>query len=203
GWLGRPHDGVGVSAADVQQAITQGVAEAQRVRAQIRLPLDSRTRMVFAVADTTGAVLGLYRMPDATVFSIDVAVAKARNVAYYANPTQLQAIDARDPLGPNGSLGLPPGAALTNRTFRYLAEPRYPEGIDGMPPGPFSQLLDDPFGINAGNGLQVGPRLPASAFQSVVGHDSFNPETNFHDPFNLLNQNGIVFFPGSMPVYKP
>ena len=49
--------------------------------------------MVFAVTDRTGEVLGLYRMPDATVFSIDVAVAKARNVAYYADPTQLKPVD--------------------------------------------------------------------------------------------------------------
>ena len=32
-------------------------------------------------------------MPDATIFSIDVAVAKARNASYYANPDQLQPID--------------------------------------------------------------------------------------------------------------
>ena len=73
--------------------ITAGINQANRTRAAIRLPLDSRTRMVFAVTDQTGAILGLYRMPDATVFSIDVAVAKARNVAYYADPTQLQPID--------------------------------------------------------------------------------------------------------------
>src|SRR5262249_32814480 len=49
GWLVTPHDGVGISAADVTRVITQGVAEAQRVRAQIRLPAGVRTRMVFAV----------------------------------------------------------------------------------------------------------------------------------------------------------
>ena len=32
--------------------------------------------MIFAVTDKTGAVLGLYRMPDATYFSFGVAVAK-------------------------------------------------------------------------------------------------------------------------------
>ena len=149
--------------------------------------------MVFAVADRTGAILGLYRMPDATIFSIDVAVAKARNVAYYANAAQLQAIDQI----PN----VPPGTAFTNRTFRYVGQPRFPEGIDGAPPGPFSQLNDDP-GIDRNTGLQVGPPLPASAFQSVVGYDSFNPGTNFHDPFFLTNQDGIVFFPGSAPLYK-
>ena len=52
--------------------------------------------MVIAVADTAGNVLGLFRMPDATVFSIDVAVAKARNTAYYADPTALQKADKVD-----------------------------------------------------------------------------------------------------------
>jgi len=156
------------------------------------LPLDSLTKMVFAVADKNGDILGLFRMPDATIFSIDVAVAKARNVAYYADPNQLQPIDQVP--------GVTPGTAFTNRTFRYLAEPRFPEGIDGRPPGPFSILNDG--GANPANGLDVGPPLPASAFNSVLGHDAFNPGTNFHDPNNPQFQNGIVFFPGSSPMYK-
>jgi uncharacterized protein GlcG (DUF336 family) len=192
GWLVTPHDGVGVTAGDVTRIITDGVRQANITRAAIRLPLDSRTRMVFAVTDATGAVLGLFRMPDATIFSIDVAVAKARNVAYYANPAQLQPID---------NPGIPIGTAITNRTIRYLAEPRFPEGIDGDLPGPYSILTDG--GTNPLNGLQIGAPLPASAFlNSVQGHDAFFPETNFHDPFNLANQNGIVFFPGSAPLYR-
>jgi hypothetical protein len=95
---------------------------------------------------------------------------------------------------------VPAGAALTNRTFRYLAEPFFPTGIDSAPPGPFSILNDG--GANLHTGLEVGPPLPASAFQSVLGHDSFNPDTNFHDPFNPANQNGVVFFPGAIPLYK-
>src|SRR5204863_9638347 len=133
GWLVTPHDGVGVTAADVIQIITAGINQANRTRAAIRLPLDSRTRMVFAVTDQTGEILGLFRMLDATIFSIDVAVAKARNVSYYADATQLQVID---------NPGVPPGTALTNRTFRYLSQPRYPEAIDGDPPGPFSIFND-------------------------------------------------------------
>src|SRR5207244_10826363 len=119
--------------------VAQRIAESNRVRPQIRLstnpfsnisPLsDERTRMVFAVTDSTGAVLGLYRMPDATVFSIDVAVAKARNTAYYDDPAQLLAVDQVP--------GIPAGASFTARTFRFLSLPRYPEGIDGSPPGPF------------------------------------------------------------------
>jgi uncharacterized protein GlcG (DUF336 family) len=194
GWLVLPHDSAdgGLKAADVVAMITRGIAEANQVRAAIRLPLDSRAKMVFAVADNEGNILGLYRMPDATYFSIDVAVAKARNVAYYANPAQLQPIDQAP--------GVPAGTAFTNRTFRYLSEPRFPEGIDGFPPGPFS-ILNDP-GVNVHNGRNAGPPVPASFFQTVQGYDAFNPQTNFHDPFNTLNQNGIVFFPGSAPLYK-
>ena len=81
GWLVVPHAGLLLSQADVTQIIVQGIAEASLVRAQIRLPIGRRTKMVFAVTDNTGEVLGLYRMQDATVFSIDVAVAKARKMA--------------------------------------------------------------------------------------------------------------------------
>ena len=192
GWLVQPHDGDGITAAEVTQIINQGIQQATRTRAAIRLPLNSSTGMVFALADRQGEIVGLYRMPDATVFSIDVAVAKARNVAYYDNAALLQPIDQVP--------GLAPGTSLTARSFRFLAEPRFPEGIDGKPPGPFSILNDG--GADPLTGLQAGPRLPASAYQSVQGYDAFNPNTNFHSLGNPLNKNGVVFFPGSSAVYR-
>jgi uncharacterized protein GlcG (DUF336 family) len=192
GWLVVPHSGVGITATQALQAIVRGVTQATRTRAAIRLPLSSSARMVVAVTDLVGNVVGLFRMPDATVFSIDVAVAKARNVAYYANPLLLQPVD-RLP-------GIPRGVASTSRTFRFLSGPRYPDAIDFTPPGPFSTLNDG--GVNPRTGLRVGPPLPASAFRSVLGFDAFNPGTNFRDPLNILNQNGIVFFPGSAPLYR-
>ena len=89
GWLVQPRDAApgngGLTAADVTQIIENGIDAANAVRAAIRLPLGSTTKMVFAVTDTQGNILGLYRMPDATTFSIDVAVSKARNVSYYDN----------------------------------------------------------------------------------------------------------------------
>jgi len=191
GWLVVPHDGVGITAAQVNQMIQQGIAQADQTRSAIRLPLNQSAKMVFAVSDQEGNIVGLYRMPDATVFSIDVAVAKARNLAYYNNAAKLQPIDQLP--------GLAPGTAITNRTVRYAALPRFPEGIDSSPPGPFSILNDG--NVNPFTGVQVGPRLPASAFQSVQGYDAFNPGTNFHDPYNKKNQNGVIFFPGSSGVY--
>ena len=192
GWLVTPHAGDGLTADDVVNIVAQGISRANNTRAAIRLPIDRHVRMVYAVSDKEGNLLGLYRMPDATIFSIDVAVAKARNVAYYANPAKLQPIDKLPTV--------PMGTALTNRSFRYLSEPRFPEGIDGMAPGPFSVLTDG--GTNVLSAVNIGAPLPALAFQSVQGYDLFNPQTNFHDPSNPLNQDGIVFFPGSTPLYK-
>ncbi len=191
GWLVNPHDaqdGSGLTADDVTKIINRGIREAQIVRAAIRLPLDSFARMMISVVDKSGNILGLFRMPDTTFFSIDVAVAKGRNVTYYADPAQLQPEDRLS--------NIEPGTALTNRTFRYVTEPRFPEGIDGNPPGPFSILNEQTLRNGSPDLLK-----PASAFQTVQGFDSFNAQTNFRQPFNL-NQNGIVFFPGSVPLYK-
>jgi uncharacterized protein GlcG (DUF336 family) len=200
GWLVSPKDSLvdDLTAADVEQIILQGIAAAEQVRAAIRLDLTggvspgARTRMMLAVTDTSGEVLGLFRMKDATTFSIDVSVAKARNVAYYADPAALQAVDQIP--------GVAAGTAFTNRTFRFVAEPRFPDGVDRTPPAPFS-ILNDP-GIDPTTGENLGAPAPASAFDSVLGHDAFNPMSNFRDPDNVENQNGIVFFPGSTAIYK-
>jgi uncharacterized protein GlcG (DUF336 family) len=193
GWLVLPHAGTTLTANQVDQIIVQAVEQAEQTRAQIRLPLDNTTRMVIAVTDPeTGDVLGLFRMPDSTIFSIDVAVAKGRNNAYYDNANQLQSIDQLT--------GVSAGVAFSSRTYRYLASPFFPEGINGSPPGPFS-ILNVP-GTNTTTGLNTGAPVPASAyFNNIVGHNNFFPTTNFHDPFNLLNQNGVVFFPGGVPLY--
>ncbi len=172
--------------------------------------------MVLAVADADGNVLGLYRMHDSTIFSIDVAVAKARNTVYYAGP-DLQLVDQVDDNN-DGVADVPTGTAFTNRTFRFLAEPRFPQGVDGSRPGDFSILNETVGGVPvtqteflrskqprigvraADNNPLLGP-VAASAFQTVLGFDAFNPGRNFRDPNNIANQNGIVFFPGSTPVY--
>jgi uncharacterized protein GlcG (DUF336 family) len=209
GWLVMPHGSGSLTAADVNQIITQAITEADRVRAQIRLlpngRAGARTRMAFAVADKDGNVLGLYRMPDATVFSIDVAVAKARNMSYYADPAQLVAADRVDDnkdTVPDASV--PVAAALSSRTFRFLAAPRYPSGVEGSVPGAFSSLRD--VGINPATGENAGPPLPASVYTtattSALLFDAFNVGRNFRKPTNVALQNGVVFFPGATPIYK-
>jgi hypothetical protein len=75
-----------LTAGQVSNIMQNAVATAQRTRAQIRLPLGTRASMAISVADFDGRVLGVYRMPDSTIFSIDVAVTKARNVVYFSGP---------------------------------------------------------------------------------------------------------------------
>lgn len=202
GWLVMPHSSAvdNITASAVQTIIERAIIAASETRAAIR-PLGSTTNMVFCITDTSGEILGLFRMPDATVFSIDVAVAKARNVAYYSDAADLQPVDTV----------VTPGVAFTNRTFRFLAEPRFPSGVDGTNPPPFS-ILNDP-GINPATAENVGAPTAAGGFDSVLGNDAFRVMTNFRDPGDATvvaaggaaqptaNQNGIVFFPGSTPLY--
>ena len=227
GWLVLPHAGGGLSEDDVRTIIQQGIDTAKNVRSAIRLKVTStttvtsvpgaRSRMVLAVADQDGNVLGLYRMHDSTIFSIDVAVAKARNTMYYADPAQL-ALNPGDQVDDNndGVPDVPLGTAFSNRTFRFLAEPRYPQGVDGSKRGDFSILNDPGFktsllkstnpNINAGAVENLAGPVSAAEFSkpttSVLGFDSFNVGRNFRQVANIANQNGIIFFPGSAPVYK-
>ena len=158
--------------------------------------------MVLTVSDSKEDVLGLYRMHDATIFSVDAAVAKSRNTAYYASDA-LEAVDRID-FNNDGTSDIPAGTALTNRTFRFLALPRHSSGsVEGTPPGDFS-ILTMP-GINRLTGENTGAALPASVYAAktaaVLSFDSFNASRNFRDTSNLKRQNGIVFFPGSSALY--
>jgi uncharacterized protein GlcG (DUF336 family) len=119
----------GLTQSDVQNILDQAEATAKITRAVIRLPAGSRTRMTIAVADTNGTLLGLRRMPDGTVFSIDVAVAKARNVTWFSTPP-----------GSADLPGVPVSTAVTSRTISFGAQPFFPPGINGSSAGPFFNL---------------------------------------------------------------
>jgi uncharacterized protein GlcG (DUF336 family) len=136
----------GLSAADVKQILDNAEATANTTRAAIRLPLGSRTRMVIAVADLDGTIIGLRRMQDSTVFSIDVAASKARNMVYF-NSAIRTAADLN---------GVPMGTAVTNRTISFGAQPLYPPGIDGSNAGPFFNLYTMDLANPCTQGFQTG-----------------------------------------------
>jgi uncharacterized protein GlcG (DUF336 family) len=154
----------GLAASDVTSIIDNSIATANTTRAAIRLPIGSSTRMTIAVADLDGSIIGLYRMADGTVFSVDVAASKARNMVYF-NSASRSASDL---------MGVPMGTAVTSRTIGYGAQPFFPSGIDGSSAGPFFTLYLQDVANSCTQGFQVaGP-----------------------------NQSGVVFFPGSVPLYR-
>jgi len=136
----------GLSAADVKLILDNAEVTANTTRAAIRLPPGSKAKMVIAVADLDGTIIGLRRMPDATVFSIDVAVSKARNMVYF-NSALRAAADLS---------GVPVGTAVTNRTISFGAQPIYPPGIDGSSAGPFFSLYTMDLANPCTQGFQGG-----------------------------------------------
>jgi uncharacterized protein GlcG (DUF336 family) len=154
----------GLAASDVTAIINNSIATANMTRAVIRLPIGSSARMAIAVADLDGTIIGLYRMADSTVFSIDVAATKARNMVYFSGGTRTSA----------DLPGVPMGTAVTNRTIGYGAQPFFPPGISGASAGPFFNLYSQDVANPCTEGFQAaGP-----------------------------NQSGVVFFPGSVPLYR-
>ena len=164
GWLFGPVASPELSLADVSGIVQNALNTANLTRAAIRLPVGERAKMVIAVSDLSGNLLALYRMPDSTIFSVDVALTKARNVVYFSSVDR----DTRD------LPGVPLGTAVTNRTIGFGAQIYFPSGIWNTKPGPFYDLY-----------------LADSAAPCTQGHQPANP-----------NQSGIVFFPGSLPLYR-
>jgi uncharacterized protein GlcG (DUF336 family) len=186
----------GLSQAEVQRLIAQSVAVALRTRAMIRLPLNQPSRMTISVSDEDGEILALYRMPDGTVFSSDVAMTKARNAYYFSTRegydvlrryVETNSYDRYrwEPEPPAGQ-----GWAITARTLSFGGQPLFPPGLDlqeqlekdedRATPGPWFDL----YAYDTANACTEGPG------PSRGGNRSF------------LNQSGIVWFPGSAPLYR-
>ncbi|HWN74296.1 MAG TPA: heme-binding protein [Candidatus Udaeobacter sp.] len=127
----QPTAGSMLTVTEVQQVLDNAQATAQKTRAAIRLPTSSATSMVIAVADLDGTLIGLRRMPDSTIFSIDVAASKARNMVYFNGPNRTTA----------DLPGVPIGTAVTSRTISFGSQPLFPPGINGSGDGPFYNLF--------------------------------------------------------------
>ena len=130
GWIVGPMASAELSANNVTGIVQNAIDTANLTRAAIRLPEGQRTKMAIAISDLGGNILALYRMSDSTVFSVDVALTKARNVVYFSGPNR----DPRD------LPGVPMGIAVTNRTIGFGAQVYFPSGIWNTQPGPFYDM---------------------------------------------------------------
>lgn len=190
----------GLTAGDVERILEQGLTQAVRTRAAIRMPLGSSAQVNIAVSDASGRILGIVRTPDAPVFGFDVSAQKARTAAFYSSSGAASALTAagmgeyveaalRDGLSLEGSV------AFTDRAGGFLSRPFFPDGIDGTEHGPFSRPIDrwSPLDDGLQSDLLRGPLL-----RILTGAQPLAPPCT--DVPALAN--GIQIFPGSVPLYK-
>lgn len=140
-----------LTATDVTNILARAAARAANTRARIRLPRQVPARVFISVVnnpDTNGAaqVLGTFRMDDATIFSWDLAVQKARTAVFFSEPANIP------------SFPLPTNVAMSTRTVGFLAQALYPPGIVGTSPGPFHLLQE--FISSTTSTSPPEPRLP-------------------------------------------
>lgn len=160
-----------LTALEVETILRVAAERAQITRAGIRLPRGQITQVWISVINNPASpgvepvVLGTYRTPDATIFSWDVAVQKARTALFYSRGLERAAAG--------------PPRAFSSRSVGFLSQDRYPPGIGNNPPG----LL---FGLQAAFSL-VGGTVPSAPINLNVP----NGITIFPGGFPLY-RNGVL-----------
>lgn len=115
-----------LNAAQVRSILRLAAERARITRAGIRLPRGQPAQVFISVVNNpnkpgvTPVVLGTFRTPDATLFSWDVSVQKARTAVFFSNNQR----------------------AFSTRTVGFLAQRFYPPGITVTSPGPFWRLQE-------------------------------------------------------------
>jgi uncharacterized protein GlcG (DUF336 family) len=181
-------DGVArLTAQDVTNILALAAKNAAVTRAGIRMPLGTSAKVFITVVNNPGfsngtpEVLGTFRIKDATLFSWDVAVQKARTALFFST---------------NDS-------AYSTRAVGFLAQALYPPGINGTAPGPFLGLQDllsllQPGVTNPLNGVYIiddkVPAAPQTAFDRLPSVPLAAPDPRL--------PNGITIFPGGFPLYR-
>ncbi len=124
-----------LSAAEVEDILSLAAERCKITRAGIRLPLGKRAQTFITVVNNphkngvAPAVLGTFRVAEATMFSWDVAVQKARTAVFFSNKQLAQ----------------------STRSVGFLAQRYFPPGLDGRPYGPY-------FGFQEAVTLKTAPR---------------------------------------------
>jgi len=142
-----------LTAAEVTSILALGADRARTTRAGIRLPIGVPMQVFITVVNfpnqnnMTPVVLGTFRTGEATLFSWDVAVQKARTALAYSN---------------NGNT-----MAMSTRTVGFLAQSHFAPGIDANSPGPyfgqqemFSGLFGTLSNVRPNFGFTPDPNLP-------------------------------------------
>jgi len=167
-----------LTAQEVRSILSYAAQRTSITRAAIRLPIGVPMKAFITVVNnpnTAGdppTVLGTFRTGEATLFSWDVSVQKARTVIYYSS---------------HDFLNFGVMVAMSVRAVGFLAQCNYPPGIDGNPPGPFNGQ-QEMFSRLAGNHCDPGAiTFPGGALNPSLP----NGITIFPGAFGLY-RNGVL-----------
>jgi uncharacterized protein GlcG (DUF336 family) len=217
----------GLTKAEVERILTQGVQRALQTRAIIHQPVGSHIEVSVGVVDQEGNYLGAVSTTDAPISSYDIAVQKARSADFASNPRA--GIQLRQASGgaflPNkpfakyaeaakrDGLNLDGSFAISGRGLIFLSRPFLPDGIDETENGPFSNPIEDNSAFNTGLQLDlVLTQLLRSAvvlttFNETIGiprlpatvQESCSPDVAV---FKAFINNGLQVRQASVPLYK-
>jgi uncharacterized protein GlcG (DUF336 family) len=154
-----------LTAAEVARIINFAADRARTTRAGIRLPVGIPMQVFITVENNPNdpsvapTVLGAFRTGEATLFSWDVAVQKGRTAVGFSNNF----------------------LAMSTRTVGFLAQTKYPPGLDVQDPGPYFGLQEQFSGFNR-----------AALPNFVLDASGLDPRF----------PNGITIFPGGFPLYR-
>jgi uncharacterized protein GlcG (DUF336 family) len=227
-----PLGGAELTAAEVQEILTQALGVANAARAQIRYPEGVAAEVTISVVDSAGNILGIVRSHDAPIFGTDVSLQKARTSTFFSSTQAASLIAAQAPISYLGGQGFPPsppftldaeylsgptgakiffnnpaifsnGIAFSPRSIANIARPNFPDGIDADPLGPFSKSLTTWSIFNDGLQLDL---VYNGLIQGIV--DAGNSNNNCTGTGAIGNtgiaslKNGIQIFPGGFPIYR-
>ena len=135
-----------LTAAEVARILNYAADRVRITRAGIRLPIGVQMEAFITVVNFPNqdkvrpVVLGTFRTGEATIFSWDVAVQKARTSIAFSNTNN--------------------AVALSTRSVGFLAQSNYPPGLDVQPPGPLNGLQEFFSGVGSGPGFMPDENLP-------------------------------------------
>lgn len=166
-----------LSALDITNLIVAAANRARTTRAALRLPRGQPTQMFISIVNNPNSngvppvVLGTFcTSADATRFSWDIAVQKARTCVFVSATNR----------------------AYSARTVNFLSQSTYPPGIDGTEPGIFLGLQEQFSIITQPSILATNP-LNGAVFMTLTNVDENLPNgmTIFPGGFPLY-RNGVL-----------
>lgn len=187
--IGTPINGEArLSATEVASIIEFAADRVRTTRAGIRLPIGTRMEVFISVVnnpDMPGVpprVLGTFRTGDATIFSWDVAVQKARTALGFSTNER----------------------AFSTRTVGFLAQTHFPPGIDVESPGPFFGMQEifstPPPNPMFPNGITIFPGgFPLYRNGQLIGAIGISGDGVDQD--DIVGASGTQAFPAPDEIY--